>query len=96
MTIAKAAAQIMRAHGVNRSVAFSWAWQAFREAQAPIMQKQAEYFERRRQELREQAFLQRLRAAAIISPLAHKAKTARLGGWTIERHEPRTPDQFAA
>jgi hypothetical protein len=46
--------------------------------------RRAEWFARRREELRGERWRQRLRAAKIISPCRHAAANAREGGWVIE------------
>jgi hypothetical protein len=88
MTVHEAATDIQRQTRCTRSYALFVAWRLWRHQKAlkrrqerrEALRRQA-YFE----EAKKKRFLERLRAARIITPAIHERSVCREGGWCIER-----------
>ena len=84
MTISQAINQIQAAQGCSRALAMFWAWQCKREQEAQSQRGRQDYFDQRKAELRQQQWLERLRAAKVITRNRQELKRERLGGWCVQ------------
>lgn len=92
MTIHEAATHIQRQTRCNRAYALFVAARLWRRQKALKRRQErrqarerSAYFASRRAKLKEARFLERLRAARIITNAEHERRLFREGGWCIER-----------